>query len=168
MVCCSVLSWALQKKGNCLKGVDFHRCLKAISESELVHRDRLEPLHFHNLLAGFAGLRLSILHLTNLFAEYHIFKIMLCETKEIYPSKLIKGVVGWFFWTQTTRAPCQTVPGASGAAGQWVLITWRTSKRSHSAMGPTRKSSALTSAVNPEHSANEHIQQFKKISAVTH
>ena len=51
---------------------DFHRCLRAVFKSELVHRDHLKPLHFHNLLAGAAGPRLSILHVVNLFAEYHI------------------------------------------------------------------------------------------------
>lgn len=65
------------------------------------------------------------------------------------------------------RALQQTVPRASNAPGLWVLIVWRASKRCHSAREATRNSSALITAVNPEHSVKRHIQQLKKIRAAT-
>jgi len=76
--------------------MDFHRCLRAVFQCELVHREHLAPLHFHNLLDGVARPRLSILHVANLFAKYHIKKKKkLRKSKEIYSSKVIKGYSGY-------------------------------------------------------------------------
>lgn len=79
-LCFFVLAWELQKRGNCLKGADFCRHQGVVFQSDLLRRDHLQPLLFHNVLAGVAGLRLSFVHSKSIcrisrFKKYTLLKM---------------------------------------------------------------------------------------------